>query len=238
MAACRGNRAGVRHAPRRPRRVPPRARVVRPRGGARHSGAHGAPLSHGQCGLVGQARAGGAFRLHRARRGRSRRRRPRRDRARPVVGRGGRHDGELRGEGGAGAGRRRGRRDQLPDRGCRGQDQGIRSRRSRLHRRGRLGHQRRDRPGRPRGQRHRRRHHQAGHRTDYFQFVLVYTVPPVAKSAAVEDVAAAVADEALRVGEETGLPLHRFPLARIREAQSAVEEGVTGKVLVDVSEPS
>jgi NADPH2:quinone reductase len=71
-----------------------------------------------------------------------------------------------------------------------------------------------------------------------YQFVLVYTVPPVAKSAAVEDVAAAVADEALRVGEETGLPLHRFPLARIREAQIAVEEGVTGKVLVDVSEPS
>ncbi len=71
-----------------------------------------------------------------------------------------------------------------------------------------------------------------------YQFVLVYTVPTAAKSAAVEDVAAAIADGALRVGEGAGLPLHRFPLERIREAHAAVEGGATGKVLVDVSQPT
>lgn len=70
-----------------------------------------------------------------------------------------------------------------------------------------------------------------------YQFILVYTVPGAAKSAAVEDVAAAISDGALRVGEGAGLPLHRFPLEAIREAHAAVENGVTGKVLVDISEP-
>ena len=46
-----------------------------------------------------------------------------------------------------------------------------------------------------------------------YQFVLVYTVPVSAKTRAVRDVAEAVAAGALRVGEEAGLPLHRFPLA-------------------------
>jgi NADPH2:quinone reductase len=70
-----------------------------------------------------------------------------------------------------------------------------------------------------------------------YQFILVYTVPGAAKSAAVEDVAAAISDGALRVGDAAGLPLHRFPLEAIREAHAAVENGVTGKVLVDISEP-
>jgi NADPH2:quinone reductase len=68
-----------------------------------------------------------------------------------------------------------------------------------------------------------------------WQFVLVYTVPPEPKSAAVEAVSAAVADGALRVGEEAGLPLHRFPLERTADAHAAVESGAVGKVLVDVS---
>jgi NADPH2:quinone reductase len=67
-----------------------------------------------------------------------------------------------------------------------------------------------------------------------WQFVLIYTVPPAAKAAAVEAVSAAVADGALRVGEEAGLPLHRFPLERTADAQAAVESGVVGKVLIDV----
>ncbi|MFZ0060137.1 MAG: NADPH:quinone reductase [Acidimicrobiales bacterium] len=69
-----------------------------------------------------------------------------------------------------------------------------------------------------------------------YQFVFVYTIPATAKIAAIEDVAAAIADGALRVGEEAGLPLHRFPLEAIREAHIAVEKSVTGKVLVDVSD--
>lgn len=67
-----------------------------------------------------------------------------------------------------------------------------------------------------------------------FQFVLVYTVPVQAKRHAVEDVAAAVAAGALSVGEDAGLPLHRFPLERAAQAHAAVEAQVVGKVLVDL----
>jgi NADPH2:quinone reductase len=67
-----------------------------------------------------------------------------------------------------------------------------------------------------------------------FQFVLVYTVPDRAKRNAVEDVTAAVAAGVLGVGEEHGLPLHRFPLEKTGAAHAAVEDGVTGKVLVDI----
>ena len=48
------------------------------------------------------------------------------------------------------------------------------------------------------------------------------------------DVAAAVAAGALRVGEQAGLPLHRFSLERTGEAHAAVESGAVGKVLIDV----
>ena len=37
------------------------------------------------------------------------------------------------------------------------------------------------------------------------------------------------------VGAEHGLPLVRFPLERTAEAHRAVENGVVGKVLVDVT---
>jgi NADPH:quinone reductase len=65
--------------------------------------------------------------------------------------------------------------------------------------------------------------------------VLVYTVPGGAKEHAVADVAAAVADGALPVGEEAGLPLHRYPLEQTAAAHAAVEGGAVGKVLIDVS---
>jgi len=71
-----------------------------------------------------------------------------------------------------------------------------------------------------------------------YEFVLLYMIPGGAKAAAIGGVSSAVFDGALRVGEDVGLPLHRFPLADIRAAHAAVEEGVTGKVLVDVSEPA
>lgn len=69
-----------------------------------------------------------------------------------------------------------------------------------------------------------------------FQWVLLYTVGWAALRAAAEDVTAAVADGALGVGEERGLPLHHFPLERTADAHAAVEDGAVGKVLLDVSE--
>ncbi|NEK59283.1 NADPH:quinone reductase [Geodermatophilus sabuli] len=68
-----------------------------------------------------------------------------------------------------------------------------------------------------------------------WQFVLVYTEPERAKALAVEDVATAVADGAVRVGADAGLPLHVFPLAETAQAHRAVQDGAVGKVLVDVT---
>jgi NADPH:quinone reductase len=68
------------------------------------------------------------------------------------------------------------------------------------------------------------------------QFVLLYTVGDEALLAAAEDVAAAVADDALRVGEEYGLPLVRYPLEQTAAAHEAVENGAVGKVLIDVAD--
>ncbi|MDQ0810591.1 NADPH2:quinone reductase [Streptomyces sp. B3I7] len=69
-----------------------------------------------------------------------------------------------------------------------------------------------------------------------FQFLVLYTVGPAALTAGAEDVVAALRDGALPVGEEHGLPLHRFPLARTDGAHRAVADGAVGKVLVDVGE--
>ncbi|MEU4243546.1 NADPH:quinone reductase [Actinoplanes sp. NPDC026619] len=68
-----------------------------------------------------------------------------------------------------------------------------------------------------------------------FQFLVLYTVGDQALAAGAEDVAAAVGDGALPVGEEHGLPLVRFPLDRTADAHRAVESGTVGKVVVDVS---
>ncbi|WP_033221886.1 NADPH:quinone reductase [Kitasatospora phosalacinea] len=67
------------------------------------------------------------------------------------------------------------------------------------------------------------------------QFLILYLAGPRARAAAVEDVAAAVRDGALPVGEEHGLPLIRFPLHRTADAHRAVEGRAVGKVLVDVT---
>ena len=69
-----------------------------------------------------------------------------------------------------------------------------------------------------------------------YQFVLLYTVGMEAVRAAAEDINAALADGALPVGEQAGLPLHRFGLADTAAAHAAVEGGVVGKVLIDVAD--
>lgn len=69
-----------------------------------------------------------------------------------------------------------------------------------------------------------------------WQFVLLYTVPERAKEHAVDGVRAALADGAIRVGREAGLPLHHFALDRASDAHTAVEEHAVGKVLIDVTD--
>jgi NADPH2:quinone reductase len=68
-----------------------------------------------------------------------------------------------------------------------------------------------------------------------YQFILLYTVGEEALQAAAEDVTRAVAAGALPVGEDAGLPLHRFPLAETAAAHQAVQGAVVGKVLIDVA---
>jgi NADPH2:quinone reductase len=68
-----------------------------------------------------------------------------------------------------------------------------------------------------------------------WRFLLTYTAPAPHKDAAVAGVRAAVEAGVLRVGEDAGLPVTRFPLDRTADAHRAVEAGTTGKVLVDVA---
>ncbi|MFC5179650.1 NADPH:quinone reductase [Nocardioides taihuensis] len=68
-----------------------------------------------------------------------------------------------------------------------------------------------------------------------YQFVLLYLVAPELLAAAQEDVTAAVAAGALRVGADAGLPVHHFPLEQAAAAHDAVEAGTVGKVLLDVA---
>ena len=67
-----------------------------------------------------------------------------------------------------------------------------------------------------------------------YQFVMLYTVGNAALRAATEDITRALEDNALPVGEDAGLPLHRFSLADTAAAHQAVEDGAVGKVLLDV----
>ena len=67
-----------------------------------------------------------------------------------------------------------------------------------------------------------------------YQFVLLYTFGRAALTAAVEDITLALLDGSLAVGENAGLPLHRYPLANTADAHQAVQDGAVGKVLIDV----
>jgi NADPH:quinone reductase len=68
-----------------------------------------------------------------------------------------------------------------------------------------------------------------------YQFVLLYTVGWELITAAAEDIDRAIEDGAFRVGEQAGLPLHRFRLEDAAAAHAAVESGAVGKVLITVA---
>jgi len=68
-----------------------------------------------------------------------------------------------------------------------------------------------------------------------YQFVLLYTVGWDRIAAAAADINDAIQDGALRVGEQAGLPLHRYGLEDAAAAHAAVESGAVGKVLITVA---
>ena len=68
-----------------------------------------------------------------------------------------------------------------------------------------------------------------------YQFILTYTVTDEQKQHAVTAVADALAAGALRVGDDHGLPLTRFPLEQTAAAHDAVEQETIGKVLIDIT---
>ena len=67
-----------------------------------------------------------------------------------------------------------------------------------------------------------------------FQFLILYTLRDDLVRSATDDVNAALAAGAYRVGEDAGLPLHHYPLERLADAHDAVEGGAVGKVLLDI----
>jgi NADPH:quinone reductase len=67
-----------------------------------------------------------------------------------------------------------------------------------------------------------------------YQFIQLYGIEPEQIQAAADDVAAAVAAGALRVGAEAGVPLHHYRLEETAAAHDAVEAGAIGKVLIDL----
>ena len=69
-----------------------------------------------------------------------------------------------------------------------------------------------------------------------FQFLILYTLDDDLVRAATEDVTAAIAAGALRVGEDAGLPVHHFALEDLAAAHDTVEGGAVGKVLVDLAD--
>jgi NADPH2:quinone reductase len=69
-----------------------------------------------------------------------------------------------------------------------------------------------------------------------YQFLVLYTVGADALANGRDDVAEAVRDGAMEVGEGNGLPLHYFSLEDTAAAHDAVQSGVTGKVLVRVGD--
>ena len=67
-----------------------------------------------------------------------------------------------------------------------------------------------------------------------YQFIQLYGIEEHQIQAAADDVAAAVAAGALRVGAEAGVPLHHYRLEETAAAHDAVEAGAVGKVLIDL----
>jgi NADPH2:quinone reductase len=71
-----------------------------------------------------------------------------------------------------------------------------------------------------------------------YQFVLLYTAGRDRIAAAAADVDRAIDDGALGIGEQHGLPIHRFPLEDTAGAHRAVEDAAVGKVLITISDPA
>ncbi|MFC4242590.1 NADPH:quinone reductase [Gryllotalpicola reticulitermitis] len=67
-----------------------------------------------------------------------------------------------------------------------------------------------------------------------YQGLLLYTLAAEHLRAAAADLSAAIADGALLVGDDAGLPLHHFSLEQTAAAHEAVEQGAVGKVLIDI----
>jgi NADPH:quinone reductase len=68
-----------------------------------------------------------------------------------------------------------------------------------------------------------------------YQFVLLYTVGWERIANAAADLNRAIDDGAFRIGEQAGLPVHRFDLDDTAAAHDAVEGAAVGKVLITVS---
>src|SRR4051812_22759717 len=68
-----------------------------------------------------------------------------------------------------------------------------------------------------------------------YQFVLLYTVGWNRIANAAADINRAIGDGAFRIGDEAGLPVHRFDLEDAAAAHDAVEAGAVGKVLITVA---
>jgi NADPH:quinone reductase len=67
-----------------------------------------------------------------------------------------------------------------------------------------------------------------------YQFVLLYTLGWERIASAADDVNAAVEQGAFGIGDQSGLPLHRFTLDETPSAHGAVEGNAVGKVLISV----
>jgi NADPH:quinone reductase len=67
-----------------------------------------------------------------------------------------------------------------------------------------------------------------------WHFILLYTFPPESVMTAAAAITAALEDDAIHGGPEAGLPMRHFPLSDVAGAHLAVQDGVIGKVLVDV----
>jgi NADPH2:quinone reductase len=68
-----------------------------------------------------------------------------------------------------------------------------------------------------------------------YQYILLYTVGWDRIATAASALNQAIDDGALRIGEQAGLPVHRFDLDDTAAAHDAVEGGAVGKVLVAVA---
>jgi NADPH:quinone reductase len=68
-----------------------------------------------------------------------------------------------------------------------------------------------------------------------YQFLVLYTVGQDKLRAGAEDINTAMQAGALGIGEDRGLPIHRYPLEETAKAHAATEKGAVGKVLIDVT---